>query len=77
MHSLQEQLRPEIHLKFCSNNSALFNASAVSAINRMDDLNAAMVSSISGKGLGVDFETDEETGLTTLTGGHCQCDGCL
>ena len=45
-----------------------FNASAVSAINRMDDLNAAMVSSISGKGLGVDFETDEETGLTTLTG---------
>lgn len=38
------------------------------AIAKMDALNAALASSVSGKGIGFSYEVDEETGVATLTG---------
>lgn len=38
------------------------------AVAKMDAINAALASSVSGKGVGFSYEVDEETGAATLTG---------
>ena len=49
-------------------NLSNFIIEASDAISLVDKLNAAMANSISGKGLSVTYEVDEETGVATLTG---------
>lgn len=45
-----------------------FAQSAGGWITQIDNVNAALISSVSGKGLGFSFEVDKDTGLATLTG---------
>ena len=49
-------------------NLSNFIIEASDAISLVDTLNAAMANSVSGKGLSVTYDVDEETGVATLTG---------
>lgn len=54
-----------------ANSSMTFDGllkSAATWMQKIDNINAALVNSVSGKGLNFSYEEDEETGIVTLTG---------
>lgn len=54
-----------------TNSSKTFDGllkSAAMWMQNIDNVNAALVNSVAGKGLSFDYEEDEETGIVTLTG---------